>query len=63
MYYVFLRSTIFFFAGGGFGGLKESGQLRFGGKDKPFVKPVSLMNEDEIKHQIKQKKSHPFFLD
>lgn len=28
--------------GGGFGGKKESGQLRFGGKDRPFRKPISL---------------------
>ncbi|KAK0084860.1 hypothetical protein PV325_006232 [Microctonus aethiopoides] len=26
--------------GGGFGGKKESGQLRFGGKDRPFRKPI-----------------------
>lgn len=26
--------------GGGFGGKKESGQLRFGGKDRPFKKPM-----------------------
>lgn len=26
--------------GGGFGGEKGSGQLRFGGKDRPFVKPI-----------------------
>lgn len=26
--------------GGGFGGKKESGQLRFGGKDRPFRKPM-----------------------
>ncbi|KAJ7309756.1 hypothetical protein JRQ81_007821 [Phrynocephalus forsythii] len=28
--------------GGGFGGKKESGQLRFGGRDRPFRKPISL---------------------
>ncbi|XKL59511.1 hypothetical protein PGB90_000527 [Kerria lacca] len=44
--------------GGGFGGQKESGQLRFGGKDKPFVKPINLMNEDEIKNQYDQKKTY-----
>ena len=27
--------------GGGFGGKKESGQLRFGGKDRPFRKPIT----------------------
>ncbi|KAL8610753.1 hypothetical protein ACOMHN_016736 [Nucella lapillus] len=26
--------------GGGFGGRKESGQLRFGGRDRPFRKPI-----------------------
>jgi U11/U12 small nuclear ribonucleoprotein 35 kDa protein len=26
--------------GGGFGGKRESGQLRFGGRDRPFVKPI-----------------------
>lgn len=26
--------------GGGFGGNKESGQLRFGGRDRPFKKPI-----------------------
>ncbi|KAG7252878.1 hypothetical protein CRUP_002124 [Coryphaenoides rupestris] len=28
--------------GGGQGGKKESGQLRFGGKDRPFRRPISL---------------------
>ncbi|KAK9875369.1 hypothetical protein WA026_007764 [Henosepilachna vigintioctopunctata] len=28
--------------GGGFGGKKESGQLRFGGRDRPFRKPFVL---------------------
>lgn len=28
--------------GGGFGGRKESGQLRFGGRDKPFKKPIAM---------------------
>ncbi|KAF5275074.1 hypothetical protein FQA39_LY07011 [Lamprigera yunnana] len=31
--------------GGGFGGQKESGQLRFGGRDRPFRKPISLEAE------------------
>lgn len=26
--------------GGGFGGKKESGQLRFGGRDRPFKRPI-----------------------
>lgn len=33
--------------GGGFGGKKESGQLRFGGRDRPFRKPISLELKDE----------------
>ncbi len=28
--------------GGGFGGRKESGQLRFGGRDRPFRRPIKL---------------------
>ncbi|KAB0804219.1 hypothetical protein PPYR_01189 [Photinus pyralis] len=28
--------------GGGFGGRKESGQLRFGGRNRPFRKPIDL---------------------
>lgn len=28
--------------GGGFGGRKESGQLRFGGNDRPFRKPIVI---------------------
>lgn len=30
--------------GGGLGGKKESGQLRFGGRDRPFRRPISLPN-------------------
>ncbi|ELU02850.1 hypothetical protein CAPTEDRAFT_133662 [Capitella teleta] len=30
--------------GGGLGGRKESGQLRFGGRDRPFKKPIMLHN-------------------
>lgn len=35
--------------GGGFGGRKESGQLRFGGRDRPFMRPIitgRMLNED-----------------
>lgn len=32
--------------GGGFGGKKESGQLRFGGKSRPFKEPI-IVNKDE----------------
>lgn len=28
--------------GGGFGGRKESGQLRFGCRERPFKKPISI---------------------
>lgn len=28
------------YLGGGFGGKKESGQLRFGGRNRPFKKPI-----------------------
>ena len=31
--------------GGGFGGKKESGQLRFGGRDRPFRKPIVVSRE------------------
>ncbi|XP_062869811.1 U11/U12 small nuclear ribonucleoprotein 35 kDa protein [Trichomycterus rosablanca] len=30
--------------GGGLGGKKESGQLRFGGRDRPFRRPINLPN-------------------
>ncbi|KAJ8941659.1 hypothetical protein NQ314_010304 [Rhamnusium bicolor] len=33
--------------GGGFAGKKESGQLRFGGRDRSFRKPISLEIKDE----------------
>ncbi|XP_065217153.1 U11/U12 small nuclear ribonucleoprotein 35 kDa protein-like [Planococcus citri] len=41
--------------GGGFGGKKESGQLRFGGKDKQFAKPIRLMEEYELRNQLTSK--------
>lgn len=31
--------------GGGFGGKKESGQLRFGCKDRPFQRPVNSRSD------------------
>ena len=31
--------------GGGFGGKKESGQLRFGGRDRNFRKPMSEIDK------------------
>ena len=33
--------------GGGIGGKKESGQLRFGGKDRPFRKPI-VVDHDKL---------------
>ena len=33
------RNVLFNQIGGGLGGRKESGQLRFGGRDRPFKKP------------------------
>uniref|UniRef100_A0A3B3RQ86 U11/U12 small nuclear ribonucleoprotein 35 kDa protein n=1 Tax=Paramormyrops kingsleyae TaxID=1676925 RepID=A0A3B3RQ86_9TELE len=34
--------------GGGQGGKKESGQLRFGGRDRPFRKPINLPRRELI---------------
>lgn len=34
--------------GGGLGGRKESGQLRFGGRDRPFRKPLRPIPEKEL---------------
>lgn len=36
--------------GGGFGGMKESGQLRFGGRDRPFKKPIYI--DSDIQERI-----------
>ena len=36
--------------GGGFGGKKEAGQLRFGGKDRPFRKPISAVDFSNLDH-------------
>lgn len=33
--------------GGGFGGNKQSGQLRFGCRDRPFRKPINLVVKEE----------------
>ena len=35
-----IHTTWMLMLGGGLGGKKESGQLRFGGKDRPFRKPM-----------------------
>ncbi|XP_028135237.1 U11/U12 small nuclear ribonucleoprotein 35 kDa protein isoform X2 [Diabrotica virgifera virgifera] len=43
--------------GGGFGGKKESGQLRFGGRDRPFRKPISLeIKEEEERRKREQRR-------
>lgn len=42
--------------GGGFGGQKESGQLRFGGRDRPFKKPISLEIKEEEERRERQKR-------
>ncbi|KAF2893698.1 hypothetical protein ILUMI_12471 [Ignelater luminosus] len=41
--------------GGGFGGRKESGQLRFGGRDRPFRKPISLEIQEREQYETEQK--------
>lgn len=40
--------------GGGFGGRKESGQLRFGGRDRPFKKPIAL----ELRERKERARKH-----
>lgn len=39
--------------GGGFGGKKESGQLRFGGRDRPFRKPIGLEIKEEEEYKAR----------
>ena len=40
--------------GGGFGGKKESGQLRFGCRDRPWRRPITLRTSDEgVAHSSK----------
>lgn len=41
--------------GGGFGGRKESGQLRFGGRDRPFAKPIALEIEEKKQWEREQR--------
>jgi U11/U12 small nuclear ribonucleoprotein SNRNP35 len=42
-------------SGGGFGGKKESGQLRFGGRDRPFRKPLPVpVSTNKLRDQEKQ---------
>lgn len=46
--------------GGGFGGRKESGQLRFGGRVRPFQKPYGesrAMTSDDLKEVFRHQKT------
>lgn len=43
--------------GGGFGGKKESGQLRFGGRDRPFKKPIKLEIQEKHEREWKTNRS------
>ncbi|CAH2068091.1 unnamed protein product, partial [Iphiclides podalirius] len=42
--------------GGGFGGRKESGQLRFGCREKPFRKPIIVTQKQD--NEFPAKRSH-----
>lgn len=42
-----LKMIVFYDSGGGFGGRKESGQLRFGCLDRPWKKPIALQYADQ----------------
>jgi len=44
--------------GGGFGGKKESGQLRFGGKDRPFKRPILPFNIRDRRDDSDSQSSH-----
>lgn len=43
--------------GGGFGGKKESGQLRFGCRDRPFKRPI-ILNKNDKKQSREQRHSY-----
>ena len=47
-----VSSLLHAFVGGGFGGKKESGQLRFGGRDRPFKEPMLVKNQLYTKSQF-----------
>ncbi len=47
--------------GGGIGGRKESGQLRFGGRDRPFKKPLMKPLPDTYVHNIDDRYSYCIF--
>ncbi|XP_035233721.1 U11/U12 small nuclear ribonucleoprotein 35 kDa protein-like [Stegodyphus dumicola] len=44
--------------GGGLSGKKESGQLRFGGKERPFKKPILPFNMRDRKEEIDNRNSY-----
>ncbi|RDD45468.1 U11/U12 small nuclear ribonucleoprotein 35 kDa protein [Trichoplax sp. H2] len=44
--------------GGGIGGKKESGQLRFGGRDRPFRRPIHVFREDSGKFKQRSQDSY-----
>ena len=44
--------------GGGFGGRKESGQLRFGGTERPFKKPCPPRLNEQVEERISLLKNH-----
>lgn len=43
--------------GGGFAGKKESGQLRFGGRDRPFKKPIALELKEQEERRQKERRN------
>ncbi|CAG5128052.1 unnamed protein product [Candidula unifasciata] len=45
--------------GGGLGGKRESGQLRFGGKDRPFRRPIFRSDTDRPKPNINSTDARP----
>ncbi|KAK9502386.1 hypothetical protein O3M35_011171 [Rhynocoris fuscipes] len=45
--------------GGGFSGKKESGQLRFGGRERPFRKPIKLLSKKELIISLAERLNKP----
>lgn len=44
--------------GGGFGGKKESGQLRFGGRDRPFFRPIPIKKDGNQQKYLRGSRDH-----
>jgi len=44
--------------GGGFGGKKESGQLRFGGRDRPFRRPIPNQQDGNQQKYLRGSRDH-----